>query len=68
MRHITAGRYYIWFMVIQLSLVLFFICTGYIEDIKSGKEFEVLASQFSDCSSARNNGDLGLFGRGTHRF
>ncbi|XP_003972352.1 peptidyl-prolyl cis-trans isomerase NIMA-interacting 1 [Takifugu rubripes] len=40
------------------------IILGYIEDIKSGKEFEVLASQFSDCSSARNNGDLGLFGRG----
>ncbi|TWW58899.1 Peptidyl-prolyl cis-trans isomerase NIMA-interacting 1, partial [Takifugu flavidus] len=40
------------------------IILGYIEDIKSGKEFEVLASQFSDCSSARNNGNLGLFGRG----
>lgn len=53
-------------MVIQLSVVLFFICTGYIEDIKSGKEtFEFLASQFSDCSSAKNSGNLGLFGRGT---
>uniref|UniRef100_A0A4W6DKH1 Peptidyl-prolyl cis-trans isomerase n=1 Tax=Lates calcarifer TaxID=8187 RepID=A0A4W6DKH1_LATCA len=39
----------------------------YIEQIKSGEEkFEYLASQFSDCSSAKNGGDLGLFGRGTH--
>ena len=39
------------------------------EDIKSGKEnFESLASQFSDCSSAKNGGDLGLFGRGTHSY
>ncbi|KAM3624168.1 uncharacterized protein V6R79_020156 [Siganus canaliculatus] len=36
----------------------------YIEDIKTGQKFESLASQFSDCSSARNGGDLGLFGRG----
>ncbi|XP_062866758.1 peptidyl-prolyl cis-trans isomerase NIMA-interacting 1 [Trichomycterus rosablanca] len=37
----------------------------YIDQIKSGEEdFETLASQFSDCSSARNGGDLGLFGRG----
>lgn len=44
-----------------------FKSAGYIEDIKSGKEkFESLASQFSDCSSAKNGGDLGLFGRGTH--
>ncbi|KAJ0050805.1 hypothetical protein NL108_006164, partial [Boleophthalmus pectinirostris] len=36
----------------------------YIEQIKSGEEtFETLASQFSDCSSAHNKGDLGLFGR-----
>lgn len=41
------------------------ICAEYIEEIKSGKEkFEFLASQYSDCSSAKNNGDLGLFGRG----
>uniref|UniRef100_A0A672KYQ9 Peptidyl-prolyl cis-trans isomerase n=1 Tax=Sinocyclocheilus grahami TaxID=75366 RepID=A0A672KYQ9_SINGR len=40
----------------------------YIEQIKSGEEdFESLASQFSDCSSARNGGDLGLFGRGKTR-
>uniref|UniRef100_A0A8C7J7R8 Peptidyl-prolyl cis-trans isomerase n=1 Tax=Oncorhynchus kisutch TaxID=8019 RepID=A0A8C7J7R8_ONCKI len=40
----------------------------YIEQMQSGEEeFEALASQFSDCSSARNGGDLGLFGRGnTH--
>ncbi|NXX51642.1 PIN1 isomerase, partial [Tricholaema leucomelas] len=33
--------------------------------IKSGEEdFESLASQFSDCSSAKAGGDLGAFGRG----
>ncbi|XP_019717858.1 peptidyl-prolyl cis-trans isomerase NIMA-interacting 1 [Hippocampus comes] len=37
----------------------------YIERIKSEKDkFESLASRFSDCSSAKNGGDLGLFGRG----
>lgn len=37
----------------------------YIEQIKSGDEqFEYLASQYSDCSSAKKGGDLGLFGRG----
>lgn len=37
----------------------------YIEQIKSGEEkFESLASQFSDCSSAKNGGDFGVFGRG----
>uniref|UniRef100_A0A3P8SUX9 Peptidyl-prolyl cis-trans isomerase n=1 Tax=Amphiprion percula TaxID=161767 RepID=A0A3P8SUX9_AMPPE len=37
----------------------------YIEQIKSGQEkFESLASQFSDCSSAKKGGDLGPFGRG----
>ncbi|KAK7929275.1 hypothetical protein WMY93_005670 [Mugilogobius chulae] len=37
----------------------------YIEQIKSGeKTFVDLASEFSDCSSAKNGGDLGLFGRG----
>lgn len=41
------------------------LCLEYIEQIKSGQEkFETLASQFSDCSSAKNGGDLGLFGRG----
>lgn len=51
---------------------LFFIslfCAEYIEEIKSGEEkFESLASQFSDCSSAKNGGDLGLFGRGTYSY
>ncbi|NWS44875.1 PIN1 isomerase, partial [Probosciger aterrimus] len=38
---------------------------GYIQKIKSGEEdFETLASQFSDCSSAKAGGDLGVFGRG----
>ncbi|KFP25180.1 Peptidyl-prolyl cis-trans isomerase NIMA-interacting 1, partial [Colius striatus] len=37
----------------------------YIQKIKSGEEeFESLASQFSDCSSAKAGGDLGVFGRG----
>lgn len=41
-------------------------CAEYIEEIKSGEEkFESLASQFSDCSSAKSGGDLGVFGRGT---
>lgn len=44
------------------------VCVEYIEQIKSGEEeFESLASQFSDCSSARNGGDLGIFGRGEDR-
>ena len=28
------------------------------------KTFDELASEFSDCSSAKRGGDLGLFGRG----
>ncbi|KFZ64570.1 Peptidyl-prolyl cis-trans isomerase NIMA-interacting 1, partial [Podiceps cristatus] len=41
---------------------------GYIQKIKSGEEdFESLASQFSDCSSAKAGGDLGAFGRGESR-
>ena len=33
--------------------------------IKSGeKSFEELASEYSDCSSAKRGGDLGPFGRG----
>lgn len=37
---------------------------GYKDDIESGrKTFEELASRYSDCSSARNGGDLGFFGR-----
>ncbi|XP_056426636.1 peptidyl-prolyl cis-trans isomerase NIMA-interacting 1 isoform X2 [Hyla sarda] len=41
------------------------LINGYIQKIKSGDEdFEALASQFSDCSSAKAGGDLGSFGRG----
>ncbi|KAJ4461526.1 putative Peptidyl-prolyl cis-trans isomerase NIMA-interacting [Paratrimastix pyriformis] len=41
------------------------ILQGYRDQIVSGQaRFEDLARQFSDCSSARNNGDLGVFGRG----
>ncbi|ETE68949.1 Peptidyl-prolyl cis-trans isomerase NIMA-interacting 1, partial [Ophiophagus hannah] len=41
------------------------IKVSYIQKIKSGEEdFESLASQFSDCSSAKAGGDLGTFGRG----
>ncbi|XP_013774555.1 peptidyl-prolyl cis-trans isomerase NIMA-interacting 1-like [Limulus polyphemus] len=37
----------------------------YREQIVSGKAmFEELASKFSDCSSAKRGGDLGVFGRG----
>ncbi|XP_019412236.1 PREDICTED: peptidyl-prolyl cis-trans isomerase NIMA-interacting 1 isoform X3 [Crocodylus porosus] len=40
------------------------LINGYIQKIKSGEEdFESLASQFSDCSSAKAGGDLGAFGR-----
>jgi len=41
------------------------ILEGYEKQIKSGeKTFQELASQFSDCSSAKRGGDLGPFGRG----
>ena len=41
------------------------LISGYAQQIKSGeKTFEELASQFSDCSSAKQGGDLGPFGRG----
>ncbi|XP_069120250.1 peptidyl-prolyl cis-trans isomerase NIMA-interacting 1-like [Argopecten irradians] len=41
------------------------ILQGYREQIASGESsFEKLASQFSDCSSAKKGGDLGPFGRG----
>ncbi|XP_060037684.1 peptidyl-prolyl cis-trans isomerase NIMA-interacting 1 [Erinaceus europaeus] len=41
------------------------LINGYIQKIKSGEEdFETLASQFSDCSSAKARGDLGAFSRG----
>ena len=38
---------------------------GYRQKIVSGETtLQELASQVSDCSSARNGGDLGFFGRG----
>ncbi|EDO26281.1 predicted protein, partial [Nematostella vectensis] len=38
---------------------------GYQEQIKSGEAtLEDLAKTESDCSSAKNGGDLGFFGRG----
>ncbi|XP_054719454.1 peptidyl-prolyl cis-trans isomerase NIMA-interacting 1-like [Uloborus diversus] len=41
------------------------IIEGYYEQLMSGKAvFEDLASKYSDCSSAKRGGDLGLFGRG----
>jgi len=41
------------------------ILEGYEKQIKSGEAtFAELASQFSDCSSAKRGGDLGPFGRG----
>uniref|UniRef100_A0A8C2RE49 Peptidyl-prolyl cis-trans isomerase n=1 Tax=Capra hircus TaxID=9925 RepID=A0A8C2RE49_CAPHI len=45
------------------------LINGYIQKIKSGEEdFESLASQFSDCSSAKARGDLGAFSRGAQRM
>ena len=41
------------------------ILKGYRQQITDGTtEFEELASQYSDCSSAKRGGDLGPFGRG----
>eukprot|EP01135_Chromosphaera_perkinsii_P004674 Nk52_evm23s293 gene=Nk52_evmTU23s293 len=40
------------------------ILKGHIENINNGQDFGELASKESDCSSARNGGDLGFFGRG----
>ena len=49
----------------DLALPFRSMSTGYIQKIKSGEEdFESLASQFSDCSSAKARGDLGAFSRG----
>lgn len=46
------------------SIVYIFI-PAYREQLISGKAtFEELASKYSDCSSAKRGGDLGLFGRG----
>ena len=51
----------------MLTFFIALFCAEYIEDIKSGEEFESLASQFSDCSSAKSGGDLGIFGKGTNK-
>uniref|UniRef100_A0A2I3HXT8 Peptidyl-prolyl cis-trans isomerase n=1 Tax=Nomascus leucogenys TaxID=61853 RepID=A0A2I3HXT8_NOMLE len=41
------------------------LISGYIQKMKAGeKDFESLASQFSDCSSAKARGDLGAFSKG----
>ena len=41
------------------------LLNGYREQIVSGgKSFAELASEFSDCGSAKRGGDLGPFGRG----
>merc|ERR1712241_971433 len=41
------------------------ILTGYRDQIvKDEAKFEALASEYSDCSSAKRGGDLGPFGRG----
>lgn len=49
----------------QLINMLWFAFEGYRDQITSGQAtFEELASQFSDCSSAKRGGDLGPFGRG----
>ena len=38
---------------------------GYISQIKNKEaSFEELASKYSDCSSAKKGGDLGMFGPG----
>lgn len=47
-------------------IVVIFLCVSeYREQLVSGKAtFEELASKYSDCSSAKRGGDLGLFARG----
>lgn len=48
---------------LKYKSVLFY--TEFRRQIVSGeKTFEELASQYSDCSSAKRGGDLGPFGRG----
>ncbi|XP_017592144.1 PREDICTED: peptidyl-prolyl cis-trans isomerase NIMA-interacting 1-like [Corvus brachyrhynchos] len=57
------GNSWEWFFALTWGFSHVF--PGYIQKIKSGEEdFESLASQFSDCSSAKAGGDLGAFGRG----
>jgi stage III sporulation protein SpoIIIAA len=40
------------------------IVEGLAQRIVAGEDFSVLAGQLSDCSSASQGGDLGVFGRG----
>ena len=47
------------------SILLLKSFSGYRAQIVSGEAtFEELASEYSDCSSAKRGGDLGPFGRG----
>lgn len=46
--------------------VNYFLFLAYRDQIVQGKiSFAELAQKYSDCSSAKRGGDLGLFGRGT---
>ncbi len=48
-----------------MLIFIYFPFIGYKAEIESGAaSFEDLASQYSDCSSARKGGDLGFFSRG----
>lgn len=40
------------------------ILEGYLKRIEEGAEFAELASKYSDCSSYKKGGDLGMFKRG----
>ena len=52
-------------MIFRVAKTLIYFLPGYRGKIVSGEAtFEELASQFSDCSSAKRGGDLGPFGRG----
>ena len=53
-----------WLYKNNVHLLIFYF-VGYKNQIVKGeKQFNELAAQFSDCSSAKRGGDLGLFGRG----
>lgn len=52
-------------MLVNYFWITVFYLTAYREKIVSGEEtFASLASKYSDCSSAKRNGDLGPFARG----
>ena len=46
------------------SINYVFIAAFRAQIVSGEKKFEELAGQFSDCSSAKRGGDLGMFGRG----